>query len=417
MRLKTNRIYCGDCLEIMKKRIPDESIDLIYLDPPFFSQRYYENFWVKNKMIKLKFSDRQWRKLKGKINPTILAECKAIEDRWKGGRKGIYVYIAYMKERMIQCERVLKDTGSIYLHCDWHAGHYLKVMMDEVFGYDNFRNEIVWWYHDPSGPSKRWFMRKHDTILFYSKGKKWTFNVDAVRTPYREGTLEQGRRGDISFGRVVKTHQLGRLPEDVWEIPILNSQSKERLGYPTQKPEVLLERIVKASSNKKDVVLDPFCGCGTAGAVANKLGRKFIGMDLSKLGCTVTSKRIGFPVIGGETIRELRKMDPHEFATLMIVEKLSGIVNPRKSGDMGVDGWVDFKTVPVQVKRNKKGAKVGRPTVDAFKTAVVREGRKKGVIIGFDFSSQAYAEARRIMTKDQIEIELLKVKKILRKYK
>jgi len=399
--------------KVLKKHIPDESVNLIYMDPPFFSNRHYEDFWIRDGTTRTGFSDKDWDRLKDSIDPTVLKECEHIEERWKGGHKGIYVYIAYMKERLIQCERVLKDTGSIYLHCDNHAGHYLKVMLDEVFGYNNFQNEIIWWYHDPSGQTKSRFMRKHDTIFFYTKNKKWTFNVDKVRTPYTEGTLEQGRKGHISFGRKTKTHPKGRLPEDVWEIAIINSQSKERLGYPTQKPKALLERIIKASSNQGDIVLDPFAGCGTTLAVAQRLGRKFIGIDISRTGCDITSTRLNgnVTVIGGETINELKTMDPHDFARLIIVEKMGGIVNPRKSGDMGIDGWTDFKTIPIQVKRWSKSA-IGRPTVDKFRTAIKRDGKTKGIIVGFRFSKDAYAEAKR-KTESDLEIELITVKKIL----
>jgi len=125
----TNVLYCGDCKHILRK-IPDESIDLIYLDPPFFSQMEYENFWIKDKVTTLKFSDKDWEDLRHSIDPVILKEYEEIEKRWRSGHRGIYVFIAYIRERMEQCWRVLKPTGSVYLHCDWHAGHYLKVMMD-----------------------------------------------------------------------------------------------------------------------------------------------------------------------------------------------------------------------------------------------------------------------------------------------
>lgn len=143
--IQTNVIYCGDSKDILKK-IPDESVDLIYLDPPFFSQKYYEEIWSysgKANPVSGQFSDKEWEKLRESIDPNTLKQYEHIEERWKGGHKGIYVYIAYMRERLEQCWRVLKPTGSIYLHCDWHAGHYLKVMMDEIFGYGNFQNEIV----------------------------------------------------------------------------------------------------------------------------------------------------------------------------------------------------------------------------------------------------------------------------------
>src|SRR3989344_3973133 len=175
INVETNILYCGDCLEVMKK-IQNESVDLIYLAPPFFSQKEYENFWIKDKMTKLKFSDKDWEKLRISINPIILKEYEDIEKRWKGGHKGIFVYVAYMRERLEQCWRVLKPTGSIYLHCDWHAGHYLKQVMDELFGYDNFQNEIVWQRtHAHNDPNR--YGSNSDRILFYTKSDTYTFNV------------------------------------------------------------------------------------------------------------------------------------------------------------------------------------------------------------------------------------------------
>ena len=246
-------LYHGDCLTGMRM-LSDASIDLIYADPPFYTDRDFDSF----------------------------------DDRFDSMEH----YINWLKVRLQECYRVLKPTGSIYCHLDWHAVHYVKVAMDEIFGLENFQNEIVWWYHDPSGQTKSRFMRKHDTILFYTKSKDHTFNVDDVRTPYTAGTINQGKKGHRSFGRVVKTHPKGRLPEDVWELPIINSQSKERMGYPTQKPESLLERIIKASSNPGDLILDPFCGCGTALAVAQKLGRRWIGMDMSDVAIELSRKRL-----------------------------------------------------------------------------------------------------------------------------
>lgn len=418
-KMETNVIYCGDCLEVMKK-FGDNSIDLIYLDPPFFSQKHYENFWIKDKTSKLGFSDKDWEKLRSTINPTILKEYEAIEERWKGGHKGIYVFIAYMRERLNQCWRILKPTGSIYLHCDWHAGHYLKVMMDEVFGYNNFRNEIAWCYSGGGG-SKKGYGKKHDTIFFYTKTPNYKFNCDNIRVEYTEGggtwqALQKGKIMEKKIGNkthIWKPNAKGKVPEDYWLIPFINPMSKERLGYPTQKPEALLDRIIKASSNKRDIVLDPFCGCGTTLAVAKRLGRKWIGIDNSRTACDVMKKRVGGKVIGGETEEELRKMDPHEFARLMIVEKLYGTINPKKTGDMGIDGWVEFMTRSVQVK--KWGHNVNRPEIDKFKTAVERDKRKKGMMIAFDFSKGCWEEVERIKQEHKIDIQLKKVKEIFEK--
>ena len=419
-KVDINIIYCGDCKDILKK-IPDNSIDLIYLDPPFFSQKHYEDFWTYGKgdhPTKMEFSDKDWEKVRMMIDPTLLKEYEHIEERWKGGHKGIYVYIAYMRERLEQCERVLKDTGTIYLHCDWHASHYLKVMMDGIFGYNNLRNEIIWCYRGAGYPKKD-FGKRHDTIFRYSKSENYTFNLDEVREEYAEATVERFKhyignvRDGVDFG-VQKLNPKGRQPDDWWQIQPIAPSARERLGYPTQKPEALMEKIILASSNKQNIVLDPFCGCGTTLAVAKRLGRQFIGIDISRVACDVTKKRLGnsVKVIGGETSEELAKMNPHEFARLIVVEKMGGIANPKKSGDMGIDGWIDFKTIPVQVKN--WGHKVGRPEIDKFKTAVERDNKNKGIMVANDFSKDCYSEVVRIEKEHKIKIELRKVDDIFK---
>jgi DNA modification methylase len=469
----SNIIYCGDCKEVLKK-IPDGSIDLIYLDPPFFSQRHYEDFWIMGKgdhETKMGFSDKDWHKLKDSIDPNILREYESIEERWKGGhKKGIYVYLAYMRERLVQCERVLKQTGSIYVHCDWHAGHYLKQLLDELFGYDNFRNEIIWkrtFSHSDSKQGAKKYGRLHDTILFYTKSEDYTFNTQ--HTPFTEEYLknfykykdEKGvyrlvsmlgpggaAKGNpyyeilgvkrywafkkekieefIKKGLIVQTKP-GNVPQlkrylyefqgvplqSIWtDITPIQGASKEKMGYPTQKPLALLERIIEVSSNPTNIVLDPFCGCGTTLVAAKKLGRQFIGIDISRVACDVMKKRLGggAKVIGGESEEELSVMDPHDFARLVVVEKMGGIISPRKSGDMGIDGWVDFKTVPVQVKRWEHS--VGRPEIDKFAHAVERDHKEKGIIVAKDFSKDSYAEVARIEKEYKIKIELKKVKEV-----
>lgn len=413
--METNVIYCGDSLDVLKK-FQDNSVDLIYLDPPFFSQKHYEDFWIKDKSSKIGFSDKDWEKLRKTINPTILKEYEAIEKRWKGGHKGIFVYIAYMRERLDQCWRVLKPTGSIYLHCDWHAGHYLKEMMDNRFGYDNFKNEIVWHYF-MGGKSTHFFARKHDTILFYTKSKNWTFNPMKKKRrldfkPSLPAKSSSGKPIEDKTGRDEFGYFSIVSMDDVWDIRGVFNMSKEYEGYPTQKPEELMERIIKASSNEGDIVLDPFCGCGTTIAVAKKLNRKWVGIDISRTACDVMKKRLGgkIKVVGGESEKELRKMEPHEFARLMIVEKLGGTINPRKTGDMGIDGWVEFMMRPVQVKR--WGHKVGRQEVDKFAHAIKRDRKDKGIIIAFDFSKDCWNEVERIKHEDKVDIQLKSVKEI-----
>lgn len=462
--MDTNMIYCGDCLEILKK-LEDNSIDLIYLDPPFFSRKEYENFWIKDKITKFSFSDKDWEKLRSKINPNVLKQYEDIEKRWKGGHKGIYVYIAYMKERLEQCWRVLKSTGSIYLHCDWHASHYLKQVMDEVFGYDKFRNEIIWLRKTSTGSKKR-IANSHDIIFYYTKSDKFIFNQqymeydeEYVKKQYRH-TDKKGRyrihdviankaltgggatytykdyhserwllskekieildkkdmlvwsKSGKPYRKLYLEEMKGKPLSDVWT-DISISLGKENLGYPTQKPEKIMDRILKLSSNEGYIVLDPFCGCGTTLVTAHRLNRNWIGIDISRTACDIIKKRLGgkVKVIGGETEKELRNMTGHEFARLMIVEKLNGTENPKKSGDMGIDGWVEFMTIPVQVKN--WGHKVGRPEIDKFAHAIKRVNKKKGMIVAFDFSKECYSEVARIEKEDKVKIELKRVRDIM----
>ena len=379
--MDTELIYCGDCLEILRdaKRFPDESVDLIYLDPPFFSKKDYENIWIKDKATKMGFSDKDWLGLKDRVNPSFIDEYKSIEDRWRGGKNGIHVYIAYMRERLDQCWRVLNSTGSLYLHCDWHASHYLKIMLDEVFGYQNFKNEIIWNFNLIGGNAKK-YEKSHETIFWYTKTDKYYFNKDVVRQPYSEEFLKTvkrdddgnmvysrglGRDGDkLNRKKTSKINPLGKSPPDVWtDIKGYNPPKEEKQGYPTQKPRSILDKIVGSSSMGDCIILDPFCGCGTTLEASQRLNRKWIGIDISRTACDVMASRLegSVRVVGCESPKELQNMNPHDFARLVIVEKMHGTINPRLSGDMGIDGWVELMTVPVQVKRWKH--KVGRPEI------------------------------------------------------
>jgi len=249
--LPVNRLILGDNLEIMNT-LESESVDLIYLDPPFFSNRNYEVIWGDE------------------------GEIRSFKDRWSGG---IDHYIAWLKERVIEMHRVLKKTGSIFLHCDWHANAYIRVhILDRVFGEKNFRNEIIWRYSS-GGASKK----------FYSKSSNYFFNPNAIRVPRTEEVLRRINSGTKGATRAV---DLDKLPEDVFDIQYINAMAKERIGYPTQKPEALLERIIKGSSKEGDVILDPFMGGGTTIAVAEKLKRRWIGIDQSVMAVKVTEQRL-----------------------------------------------------------------------------------------------------------------------------
>ena len=199
-----------------------------------------------------------------------------------------------MAVRLIECHRVLKNTGSLYLHCDPTMSHYLKIVLDCVFGESNFRNEIVWYYQTSSGGPKKHFIKNTDTILFYAKGERTTFKL--IKEEWPKVTLKKLQRDEhgiyrMNAGKKYYIDSKGKRIDNVWNIT-LSSRSKERTGYPTQKPVALLERIIKASSNKGDIVLDPFCGCATTCIAAEKLGRKWIGIDKSVVAYNLVRKRL-----------------------------------------------------------------------------------------------------------------------------
>jgi len=247
-----NRLYLGDCLRIIRSKISSESIDLIYLDPPFNSGRNYGEF----------------------------------NDVWPSMED----YIEFVKLRVIECHRVLKKTGSLYLHCDPTSSHYLKIMLDHIFGAGGYRNEIVWCYSG-GGISKNNYPKKHDVIFRYSKSDDYLFNVEYK--PYKENTQKVGKHSTLSKGDTKIDLQRGTPVTDWWtDIKTVTGWAMEKMGYPTQKPEALLRRIILASSNAGDTVLDPFCGCGTCVAIAEKEGRKWVGIDNNKKAIALTRKRI-----------------------------------------------------------------------------------------------------------------------------
>lgn len=442
-----NSIICGDCRDRMKQ-IPDESVDLIYLDPPFFSSNGYNLIWGKkdSKATIKAFEDASlYKKVCGKcgrswrINPKTgkyYATCRdgcngMLKDTTSSPMNTPEIFTEWLRGAIKECYRVLTPTGSIYCHLDWHAVHYIKVMMDEIFGYDNFRNEIVWHYKSVSNV-KNDFARKHDTILRYVKGKEYTFNMDVVREPYDEKTVKRYKTS-VKFpnGYEAKMNEKGKAPDDVWVIPPIRNVSKERMGYQTQKPEALLERILLASSNKGDIVLDPFCGCGTTIAVAQRLGRCWIGIDIEPLSCTVIQTRmyntfgVSVPLIDLEKtltedeaidiVQQSHKMDPFEFQN-WIVMVLGGRPNPKRSGDGGIDGWIKkpFGVLtdgdPIQVKMS---AKVGDPVVKLFAFNTMNEGRDHGVIVAYSFSSTAESTAKNIYEQHGIDIWLMTVRDML----
>ncbi len=287
-------LWTGDNLDILRG-LNSETVDLIYLDPPFNSNRDYAAP-VGSKAAGAAFKDTwtlsdldvAWMGLIADEYPAVARLLDAAS--WTNG-KGMQSYLTMMAVRLLEMLRVLKDTGSIYLHCDPTASHYLKMLMDAVFGAANFRNEIVWCYAG-GGIPKLDFPRKHDIILRYA-GKNRTFNADAARVPYDsdyQATVFSGSDSRAP-GRTYHPDKRGKVVEDWWR-GISRPYGKQRIGYPTQKPLALLERIIKASSNPGDIVLDPFCGCATACVAAERLGRKWVGIDLSPKAVELVNLRL-----------------------------------------------------------------------------------------------------------------------------
>ena len=382
--LNTNTVVCGDCIDWLKE-IPSNSVQMAYLDPPFFSNRTYEIIWGNG------------------------YERRSFEDRWKGGVKS---YISWMEERIGEIPRILKPNGSLFLHCDWRASHRLRVMLDGVFDDKNFVNEIIWCYGS-GGVSERHFSKKHDTIFWYAKSKNYIFNCDAVREPYKEKCKVEHKI--VNGKKYSRRNKLGRIPFDWFEIPIITNTAKERIGYKTQKPEALLERIIKCSTNKGDICLDAFGGGGTTAAVAAKLGRKFITGDVSPVAIRVISKRLNdldnrpaFNVINvPQTKDEWLAMNPHEFAD-RICAFMGWKSNPRRTGDGGIDGWA-VNDMPIQIKNHRK--KIGRPDLQKFVGSLGRF--EKGLFVAWDFASNAWEYSVQIKDDYGKEVELIKVEDIL----
>lgn len=256
-----NHLILGDNLAVMSALLPEYAgrIDLIYADPPFFTNRRYPARVGRGEDSR---RPQEWRLAEG------------YPDHWPN----IDSYLDMLYPRLHLMHRLLAPTGTLYLHLDWHANHYARLLLDEIFGAERLLNEIAWVYHGPS-PIRSAFNRKHDTILAYTKSSRYTFNVEAVREPYNPNTVKTFESSPrAGFGKIPDLER-GKVPEDWWYFPVVARLHNERTGYPTQKPEALLERILLASSNPGDLVADFFCGSGTAAVVAARLGRRFLAND------------------------------------------------------------------------------------------------------------------------------------------
>ena len=300
--IKNRTIYCKDNLDILQG-INSNSIDLIYLDPPFNKKKTF-HAPIGSSSEGASFKDifreedvkEEWTQTIKEDNDklhTFLESVKTIEGRTSYN----FCYLTYMSIRLIECHRVLKEAGSLYLHCDPTMSHYLKILLDIIFGEKNFRNEIVWCYAG-GGISKRWLPKKHDIILWYSKTDFYSY-----KAPLRKYSITgSGRHSDGSKYDKEKD----KTPCNDWWLDLspVNTMSKERTDYPTQKPLTLLERIIKASSKEEDIVLDPFCGCATTCVASEKLGRQWIGIDISVKAYELVKERLKKEVANPEYLTQ-----------------------------------------------------------------------------------------------------------------
>ena len=416
-----NRLYFGDNLNILREHVADESVDLTYLDPPFNSNATY------NVLFREKSGERS------------AAQITAFEDTWHWGvdselayqdivtqgpakvsqlvvamrtflgQNDMMAYLTMMAQRMIELHRVLKPTGSIYLHCDPKASHYLKLLMDAVFGARNFLNEVIWYYRG-AGVPKAARARRHDVLLWYAKksGSHY-FNADPIRQAYAEATLERfshyigNVRDGHDFGQQSLNPQ-GKHPDDVIaHIQPIAPSAKARLKYPTQKPEGLLENVILSSSREGEVVLDPFCGCGTAVAAAERHNRCWVGIDITHLAISLIRHRLRDTF--GQEMRPYQVIGvPQDVASAQALAIESehdgryqfewwalGLVDARpaqdrkKGADSGVDGYINFfddnsdkpKRIIVQVKSGH----VNRGMVATLKGDMEREKAEIGLFL------------------------------------
>jgi DNA modification methylase len=385
--MATNTLYYGDNVDILPRYIKDESVDLIYLDPPFKSNQDYNVLFEEQNgsrsKAQIKAFEDTWRWDMGAAEafqeivengPQRVSQVMQSFRRFLG-ESDMLAYLSMMAPRLVEMRRVLKSTGSIYLHCDPTASHHLKVLMDAIFGAANFRNEIIWHYKFRMMYSQRIFNRKHDILLFFAKSPSAKIRMSAVAETWTREEIIKTRKQAIyedesgkewiwmpgPRGRSKSKKKYlddiiaeGKALDDVWDIPVITSSAKERLGYPTQKPEALLERIVKASSDEDDIVMDPFCGCGTAIAVAQHLKRRWIGIDITHLAITLIKhrlqdafgKNVKYNVIGEPVslpdAETLAKADPYQFQWWALGLVGARPTEEKKGADKGIDGRIYF---------------------------------------------------------------------------
>lgn len=349
-------ILQGDCLVELKK-IDDKSVDLIYLDPPFFTQ--------KQQFLRTRDNLKKY----------------SFEDTWEN----IGSYKDYIQARLVECKRVLKDSGSIFLHCDRTASHYLRIALDEVFGVINFQSEIVWTYKRWSN-SKKGLLNAHQIIYFYSKTSSFKFNkvFEAYSLTTNIDQIFQKRvrdeNGKTTYKRLENGNselieeKMGVPLSDVWDIPYLNPKANERVGYPTQKPIILLEKIIELTTDKDGVVLDPFCGSGTTLIAALLLGRKYIGIDISPDAIELTKKRLLNPIKSNSQLLKNGKetyLNQNE-GILEILKEIEAVPVQRNKG---IDGFIKIKNavkpIPVRIQREFE-------SIDNAKDFLIKASKKNG---------------------------------------
>ena len=414
-----NILYYGDCLDVLRNSIEDESIDLIYIDPPFNSKRDYNVLFETidlsdAKAQKQAFADT-WSNIVyldeinqiQELNLSLYKFLSTLDDLKLP--KGIVSYLTIMAHRIWYMHRKLKKTGSFYLHCDPTMSHYLKIVCDLIFSKKNFKNEIIWCYSGGGIPKKD-FPRKHDVILRYSKTADYQFFP--IYRPYTAGTVLRGRT-KVKGKYAEKGLRIEGTPVTDWwiDIPKLTSPTdKEKLHFPTQKSEALMERIIETSSKRGYVVADFFCGCGTTIAVAQRLKRKWIGVDISHLAIRLVYDRIlkpyenkpkafrkvkenieinGFPrdIASAKDLAEKTDKSRLKFQDWVIEIMMHGVSNPKKTADGGYDGYITFHKsekkkhiVLIEVKSGKCGVMKLR----SFITTVINEKANFGAFVCFE---------------------------------
>lgn len=412
-----NRLFYGDNLEMLRRHVPAGTVDLVYLDPPFNSNRShnvivkphdvtadegraqiqaFDDTWIWTPATEQQYAACVGGELPGRVADALVAFRALL------GENDLMAYLVNLAPRLVELRRVLRSTGSLYLHCDQVMSHHLKVLLDTLFGADRFQNEIVWHHGLGAMSARRRLPSKHDVIFWYSKGDRPTFNrlrgdvTPAMAKKYSHED-EHGRYM-MSYGKRYYL-QGGKPLDDVWEIPAISPTSAERLGYPTQKPLALLERIIEMGSNEGDVVLDPFCGCGTTVDAAQKLGRRWLGMDVAYIAVDLIERRLqhthGESIRGSYEVlgvpRNLRSAlallarSPSDFRR-WVVSLVNAQPNSKQAVDPDVDGVGRFRpgaggTVG-RILISVKGGGQGTPSmVRDLGGAVAAQNAEMGVLV------------------------------------